>query len=218
LVNFNLYALGMFLPAFLTRYHGLPVGTAGFWAGAGHAVAGVTGGLVAGFWGDRVIRMRRNGRLVWASVAALAAVPAAVAGIAQPAGSAAACLVLIMAAYGLLNMYYGFVYPAIQDIVVPELRGTTMAIYFMAMYLCGASFGPVITGRLSDVLARNAAAAAGSTTITEVYRATGLHDAMYVIPLLSAGLAIVLFAGSRTVAADMSRRDTRLTAMRSHTA
>jgi hypothetical protein len=89
------------------------------------------------------------------------------------------------------------------------VRGTTMAVYFLAMELCGASFGPLITGRLSDYLARAAAHAAGATKIGEAYRAIGLHQAMYVIPVLSAGLALVLYAGSRTIAADMARRDAR---------
>ena len=30
---------------------------------------------------------------------------------------------------------------------------------------------------------------------------------MYVIPVMSAALALVLYAGSRTIAADMARRD-----------
>jgi len=91
--------------------------------------------------------------------------------------------------------------------VGPSVRGTTMAIYFLAMYLCGASFGPLLTGRLSDYLARHAALAAGAAAIGEAHRAIGLHQAMYVIPALSAALALVLYAGSRTIAADMARRD-----------
>jgi hypothetical protein len=75
------------------------------------------------------------------------------------------------------------------------------------MYLCGASFGPLITGRLSDYLARSAAQAAGSTAGGETFRAIGLHQAMYVIPVMSAALALALYAGSRTIAADMARRD-----------
>ena len=126
--------------------------------------------------------------------------------IQQPAGSAYSAILFLMAAYGLLNMYYGLVYSAIHDIVAPAHRGTTMAIYFMAMYLCGASFGPVLTGRLSDLMARSAAEAAGSPVVTEVARAIGLHQAMYVIPVLCAALGIVLYAGSRTISADMERR------------
>jgi hypothetical protein len=82
-----------------------------------------------------------------------------------------------------------------------------MPVYFLAMYLCGASFGPLLTGRLSDYLARSAAQAAGAAVVGEAYRAIGLHQAMYVIPVLSMGLALVLYGGSRTVAADMAQRD-----------
>jgi hypothetical protein len=82
-----------------------------------------------------------------------------------------------------------------------------MAVYFMAMYLLGASFGPLLTGRLSDYLAHKAAEAAGSAQLTESARAIGLHDAMYVIPLLSLMLAAVLWAGSRTIIKDMERRE-----------
>ncbi len=136
----------------------------------------------------------------------LLAAPAALCGIAQPAGSASLAIWCIMAAYGLLNMYYGFVYASIHDIVAPRLRGTTMALYFLAMYLCGAAFGPLITGRLSDFLARRAAAAAGSAALTEASRAAGLHQAMYLIPALALALSLVLFAGARTIARDMARR------------
>jgi len=80
-----------------------------------------------------------------------------------------------------------------------------MAVYFMAMYLCGASFGPFITGWLSDRLALAAAHTAGAAKVAEHYRAIGLHQAMYVIPVMSAALALVLYAGSRTIAADMAR-------------
>jgi MFS family permease len=207
LVNFNLYALGTFFPAFLTRYHRLSVGQAGLWAGVGYGAAGVAGGLIAGFWGDRVIHKRKDGRMLSASAAAFVAAPLALMGIRQPAGGAAASIALIMTAYGFLNMYYGLVYSAMHDIVAPAVRATTMAVYFLAMYLCGASFGPLITGRLSDYLARSAAHAAGSAIVGEAYRAIGLHQAMYVIPVMSAALALVLYAGSRTIAADMARRD-----------
>jgi MFS family permease len=78
------------------------------------------------------------------------------------------------------------------------------------MYLCGASFGPLLTGRLSDAMARRAATMTGSATVNEAARAAGLQQAMLVIPVLSIGLAMVLYAGSRTVAGDMRKRDRQL--------
>ena len=70
-------------------------------------------------------------------------------------------------------------------------RGTAMAIYFMAMYLCGASFGPLLTGKLSDLMARRAADAAGALRVTEAFKAIGLQQAMFIIPILSLLLAVV---------------------------
>lgn len=188
LVNFVLYAISTFFPAFLTRFHGLSVAEAGVYAGIGSGAAGVLGAAAAGWSGDR--RPHAAARLGTAAAASLAAAPAALAGIMMPPRSAAGAVVLIMAAYGLLQMYYGLVYSAIQDMVAPQLRGTAMAVYFMAMYLCGASFGPLLTGRLSDVLARRAVEAGAAA---EAARAIGLHQAMYVIPVLSVALAIVLW-------------------------
>jgi MFS family permease len=101
-----------------------------------------------------------------------------------------------MAAYGLLQTYYGLVYAAMQDIVPPALRGVAMGIYFTAMYLCGASFGPLVTGSLSDRLAR----AAASGPITEAARALGLREAMYLIPAFAVVLAVVLQAGAMAMA------------------
>ena len=106
-----------------------------------------------------------------------------------------AAVLLLMLAYGLWQTYYGLVYAAIQDIVPAQLRGTAMATYYLAMYLCGASFGPLLTGRLSDHFAH--AAANGGVT-PEGARAIGLHQAMYLIPACSVVLAAVLWAAGRS--------------------
>jgi hypothetical protein len=82
-----------------------------------------------------------------------------------------------------------------------------MAIYFMAMYMCGASFGPLLTGKLSDVLAHRAAALAGSTAVTEAFRATGLQQAMLIIPVLCSALSFVLYMGSRRITRDILKRE-----------
>jgi MFS family permease len=122
------------------------------------------------------------------------------------------------------------VYSTIQDVVEPSLRGTAMALYFCAMYLLGASLGPVGTGLISDYYTFQKAAAAGvvepmafgplmsaelrslvgeakgfNLAALEPFRAQGLHDAMVVVPILAAILAIVLFAASRTVTKDVQR-------------
>lgn len=206
-LNFNMYAIGTFLPAFLSRIHGLTLANSGIATGIVFAVGGVSGGLLAGRLGDRIIHTRENGRLLVAAAISALGAPFGYFGIG--ATSAVAAIALITLAYGTLNAYYGLVYSAIQDIVAPAMRGTAMAIYFLAMYLCGASFGPLLTGKLSDFMARRAADAAGAARITEAFKAVGLQQAMFVIPLLSVLLALVLYCGSRTIAADMRKRAPR---------
>jgi sugar phosphate permease len=205
LLNFNLYAISVFLPAFLSRSHHLSLARSGVATGIVYAVGGVSGGLGAGWIGDRIFHRRNDGRLLCAAAFAAIAAPLAYFGIAGHDVSAA--LVLIAVTYGALNAYYGLVYSSIQDIVPPGTVGTAMAIYFMAMYLCGASFGPLLTGKVSDMMARRAADAAGSAGISEAFKAVGLQQAMLMIPVFSLLLAAVLYGGSRTIIADMRRRE-----------
>jgi predicted MFS family arabinose efflux permease len=207
-LNFNLYAIATFLQAFFSRVHGLSLASSNNAAGFVYLIGGLGGGLSAGYLGDAVVKRRKDGRMLCAAAAALIAVPLSGLAILSPTGSLFRTIVFFVLTYGALTTYYGFVYSAIQDIVAPNQRGIAMAIYFMAMYLCGASFGPVLTGRVSDFLAHRAAVLAGSTAVTESFRAIGLQQAMLIIPIFSVVLASVLYMGSRTIISDMARRET----------
>jgi MFS family permease len=204
LINFNMYAIGTFMPALLGRIHGLKVGAAGIATGILYITGGVLGGLAAGWIGDRIVHKKANGRLLAAAAISLIGAPFAYFGAIQPKGALIAAVILWTVAYGTLNSYYGLVYSSIQDIVAPAQRGTTMALYFMAMYLLGGSLGPLLTGRLSDHFARQAA---GAGPITDAARAIGLQQAILVVPVLSTLLALVLYMSSRTITTDIARRD-----------
>jgi MFS family permease len=210
LVNFNMYAYGTFLPSFFYRIHGLLDSKSNIVTGIVYAIGGVAGGTLAGMWGDRIIHSRKDGRMLSAAAIALAGAPLAYLGIIYGRGSLVLAVIFTTIAYGTLNSYYGLVYSSIQDIVAPAFRGTAMSVYFMFMYLGGASFGPLLTGQLSDHLALRAAVAAGKQLTRDQhdpFRAIGLQQAMIVIPILSAALGIVLYLGSRTIARDMARRE-----------
>jgi MFS family permease len=212
LLNFCAYAFATFLPALLSRVHGLSVANSGRATGTLYLLGGVAGGLLSGRLGDYIIHRRKDGRMMCAAGMALITVPLACVGILQPKGSVLVATVFLGLMYASMSSYYGFVYSAIQDIVAPNQRAGTMAIYFMAMYLLGASFGPLLTGKLSDVLAHRAMAAAGAPQLTDAFRAVGLQQAMLVIPVLSFTLALVLYMGSRTIVADSERRQTGMNA------
>ena len=206
LLNFNMYAIGTFLPAFLSRIHHLSLASSGTATGFVYLSGGLAGCVTAGALGDSIIHRRKDGRLRIAAMSALGAAPLACIGVLQPRGSLFIAVTCLTLAYALLTTYYGLVYSAIQDLVAPNQRGATMAIYFMAMYMCGASFGPLLTGRLSDFLAHRAAALSGSA-VNETFRALGLQQAMLIIPALSIALAFVLYFGSRSMIADVPDPD-----------
>ena len=203
--NFNMYAINAFMTAFLSRYHHLALKQATFTSAVVLGAVGVIGLLGGGWASDRLGKARADGRLLVSALALLLATPCIYFALEQPPGAIPGFIILMGAGSMLGFIYYAGVYAAIQDVIEPALRGTAMAIYFFAMYVLGASFGPLITGMLSDRLARRAMAKAGATVMSEPFRAAGLHHAMYLIPLLCLLLAFVLFAASRAMPADMER-------------
>lgn len=208
--NFIMYAVSSFLPAFLIRYHNVSVQKAGFISGIIIGSVGGVGMLLGGWLGDSWIRRWPGGRMVLAGIAVLMSVPAGYSAIRQPCGALASFVLLQAAAWLLMYIYYAAVYSTIHDVVEPALRGTGMALYFFAMYVLGASLGPLGTGWLSDNMARKAAMDAHvlllpTSPIPEHFKAVGLHQAMYMVPVLGILLAAVLFAGARTVRKDMDR-------------
>jgi MFS family permease len=207
--NFNMYAIGSFLAPYLQRYHHLNVQDAGTVGGITYGI-GALGILLGGWVGDRMVRRRIGGRLEAAAVALAVSVPCVFLALRCPPSETG--LPWAFTAWMLLGLlcmyvYYSTVYATIQDLFEPALRGTAMAVYFCAMYLFGASLGPVGTGWLIGYFAGRAAAAAGSPEVTAA-EVTGLHDAMYVIPVLGCLLVVVLAAASRTVHADYRRLQT----------
>jgi MFS family permease len=155
------------------------------------------------------MKRRINGRLLVGAIAIVASVPFMFFGLDTGKGELVRFTILIGIGIGVMYAYYSTVYSTIQDVIEPSLRGTAMALYFFAMYVLGASLGPVGTGFASDYFTKRAAAAAGVTEVTqqalEPFRADGLHYAMYIVPVLGVLLALVLIAASRTVTKDVEK-------------
>lgn len=201
LLNLSMYALGSFLTSLLMRYHGRNVAQANTIIGLVYGFGGGLGMLVGGWLGDRVVRRRVSGRLELATLAMVLGAPCLWLAVEQPRGAYLGFAAWLLPGCLCLYFYYSAVYATIQDVVPPRRRGTAMAVYFFVFYLV-AAVGLDAFGWLSDTLARRAAAAGASAAEA---RALGLHGAMYVVPVLTALLVPVLFAGSRTVWRDQLR-------------
>jgi len=209
LLNFNMYAIGAFLSPFLQRVHHLTKLNAGMISMVVYGLAGIPGLIVGGLLGDRMVTHRSNGRLLVASVTMAISAPLMFLGLGRPVGDISGFVLFCGVGMALMYMYYATVYSAIQDIIEPALRGTAMALYFFAMYVLGASLGPIGMGFLSNYFTHRAALAAGITDTSfqglRPFAAEGLHSALYVIPAFCVALGLVLFAASRTVASDMEK-------------
>ncbi len=201
--NFNSYAIASFITPYLMRFHGSDIQSANLIVTVIFGLMGAPGLMLGGMIGDAMLKRRSDGRLLVPTAAILISVPLLFLALNTGQGNVLTFAVLMGIACSLMYFYYACVYPSIHDIIEPGLRGTAMAVYFMAFYVLGGSLGPYGTGLLSDLFTRRAAIAQGVTdlsqTALEPFKADGLHAAMYVIPILSIFLAIVLFAASRTI-------------------
>src|SRR2546423_704833 len=126
LQTFNMYAIGQFLTPFLMRYHSQDIRTAGFTTMVVFGLSGIPGLLLGGIIGDAVMKRWTNGRLTLAALSLLASVPLIYFALTRPSGATLSFILLMGAGVAVMNVYYATVYPAIQDVIEPSLRGTAM--------------------------------------------------------------------------------------------
>lgn len=203
--NFATYACNSFMVPMLQRYFLMSLQGAAVATGI---IAGLTGlvGLTLGGWlADKAHEKSERGRLLLATGSLLVATLAT--GFALFSGRIEVGVFVGVFSIGWLFAYtfYTCVYTAIQDVVEPRLRATAMALFFAGLYLLGGGLGPVVVGLLSDHFAHAAMYAAGAGEMTEAFKAVGLHDAMYLIPVALALTTLALFQAARCFGRDARR-------------
>lgn len=205
--NFNMYAIGSFLAPLLIRYHEVDIARAGYYSMFVFGLSGIPGLIFGGMLADRLTSRWPAGRMILSAVMFLVAAPLTYLAIDAPPADPMGFSIPMTLGVAAMYVYYSTTYSTIQDLVEPSLRGIAMATYFFAMYLLGASLGPVVMGGLSDHFMLAAAAAAGVTETSgpalEAFRGQGLRSAMYVIPALNLLLTVCMLIAARTVPRDL---------------
>ena len=207
--NFNMYAIGSFLAPLMMRYHGTDVAQAGKYAMVVYGLSGIPGLVFGGMLADWLTRRWPGGRMLLSAGCFLIAAPLTYLAVAAAPGNPMAFAVPMSFGVAAMYVYYSTTYSTIQDLVEPAMRGTAIAAYFCAMYLLGASLGPIVLGKMSDHFTLAAANAAGVTATTvqalEPFKGTGLHQAMYIVPVLNLVLTFCMLIAARTVPRDIAK-------------
>lgn len=200
--NFAAYAANTFMVPMLQRYYGLSLQQAAVTTGI---IVGVTGliGLTGGGWlADKIHQRSERGRMLFGAFGMLVSAVATWFALMRDHTEVGLFTALFSVGWLAQYCYHTCIYPAVQDIVEPRLRATAVAVYLIALYLLGGAFGPLVVGWLSDRYSVMAMAAAGAAGMTEQFKAIGLHDAMYAIPVSLLLTAAAMFMAARTFVAD----------------
>ncbi|EQA44341.1 transporter, major facilitator family protein [Leptospira broomii serovar Hurstbridge str. 5399] len=206
--NFAAYSVNTFLVSLLQRYFHISLTNAAVTTGFIVGITGLVGLTVGGWIADKIHQKSERGRLLFGAINLLISGIAIWYALSQTDEFIISFAILFALGWLASYNYYTCVYPAIQDVIEPRLRATAMALYFAAMYLLGGAAGPAVVGWLSDYLARAAMVRAGAIEISEQFKAIGLHDALYLIPIMVFATAAFVFLASRSFpkdAANMKR-------------
>ncbi|MGI9103111.1 MAG: spinster family MFS transporter [Terriglobales bacterium] len=146
LVTFALGGMSVWMPTFLHRMRGIPLGRAGVIFGGITAVTGVFGTLTGGWIGDRLLRRTPAAHYLIASFTLVLAAPAMVVAIFT--GGRYMFPAMFVAAF-LLFMNTGPLNAAVVTSVGAHIRATAVAVNIFTIHLLGDSFSPQLMGYIS---------------------------------------------------------------------
>jgi MFS family permease len=181
--------LGIWVPSFFVRVHGLSLVTIGTVAGLLAIVVGVPVTILGGYVSDRFRRFGAGGRMLFSACAALGSIPLWL--VLLYSNSPPLLLALNCALFALAISWLGPAAADVHDVAGPHLRGLGIGIYFSTVNIFAYGIGSPLIGKLNDLLG--------------VSRAPGnMRYALLVCPTACALSAILLWKGSRALQAQRS--------------
>jgi len=143
--------IAAWLPSFLIRVHGMPIGQVGIMLGLLLGLCGVIGTYAGGWQATRMARAGEHRMLLLPMAGALASIPLLIWALAAPSGTDVALRLIVPLILGGL-----WTAPSIaltQNLAPVTMRAQASALYVICANLIGVSMGPLAVGLLSDVLA-----------------------------------------------------------------
>lgn len=207
ILTFAMFSAATFTAPLLMRYCALPIDKVGGLLAIQLGIAPLFGLVVGGVLTDRIRKTRADAPLLVAGILLAISSPMTLLSLSRAPNQVGA-LVAFMA-LGLATMFplVSLAQVALQEVLEPSLRGAATGIFGVTSSIVGA-LGPLVTGGVSDHYTREAAIAAGVTATDnaalEPFRAAGIHAAMYVLPISSALIAVLLLSSLARARKDAS--------------
>ncbi|MDZ3833263.1 MAG: MFS transporter [Sphingopyxis sp.] len=152
-VAFMSYASTAFAPVYAREILGVDAGSVGFWVGGSGAVAGFLGVILGGRMSDWLRLRNEAGRIlviIFGLVAPIAPIVIAFTTEAAPGNGDFVRFTIFASIAGLLgSSALGAAAATTQDLVLPRMRGTATATFFLATTLVGLALGPYMAGQVS---------------------------------------------------------------------
>jgi len=142
--------LGIWVPSFFVRAHGMSLALIGTVAGILSIVVGVPVTIFGGYASDRFRRFGKGGRMLFSTCAALVSVPLWL--VLLFIDSAALLLILNFVLFALALSWLGPAAADVHDIAGPHLRGLGIGIFYSTVNIVAYGIGSPVIGKLNDLL------------------------------------------------------------------
>jgi len=148
-MTFALGGLAQWVPTFLYRMQGLDVATGNTLFGIITAIAGITGTLFGGWFGDRLQQKSRKGYLLVSGWGFLLGAPITIYALLTP--SVIGCLTAMFFAEFFLFLNMGPLNSVIVNVTPPSIRAMAFAVNIFCIHTLGDAISPAIIGWFSDL-------------------------------------------------------------------
>lgn len=146
---FLAYAVAGLAPSYAAQVFGVTSREAGLMIGGPAILGGFLGVTLGGIAADRLRRRWASGRIMVILFGSLAPVPTLV--IAFTTADKALFYAMLPVTQVFASCALGAAAAATQDLVLPRMRGTATAAFFIGTTLIGLALGPYLAGRVADL-------------------------------------------------------------------
>lgn len=146
-VAFMAYSASYWGAPYAERVFELSKGELGFWLGGGGALGGFLGVVLGGRLADALYVRMANGRVWVILLGLLSPIPFAIVQYTTPSFTLFAVLNIVVGALAATAL--GAAAATSQALVLPRMRGTATATFFLATTLVGLALGPYTAGYVS---------------------------------------------------------------------